>query len=77
MVRRTERVASLVLIDSHSCTGNVGDMVGQSNAANPSYAGLVYDPIGTGKNRWQNLPASKIARMYVWLIQDVHLLIAA
>jgi len=44
--------------------GNVGDMVGQSNAANPSYAGLVYDPIGTGKNRWQNLPASKIARMY-------------
>jgi len=44
--------------------GNVHDMVGQSNARNPAFAGLVYDPLGSGSKRWQNLPASKIARMY-------------
>lgn len=54
-----------LLFIAHKKLGNVHNMVGQSNADNPDYQGLVYDPLAPkGKRFSTRMPTSKIARMY-------------
>ncbi|KAI5481062.1 hypothetical protein MNV49_006248 [Pseudohyphozyma bogoriensis] len=45
--------------------GNVPDVVGASNAKNPAYKPVLYDPLGSaGKRFTTNFPSSKIERLY-------------
>ncbi|KAG8713414.1 hypothetical protein FRC08_013276 [Ceratobasidium sp. 394] len=46
--------------------GNVPDQVGQSNADNPAFQPLLYDPAAPAGSRFSSagMPTSKIARMY-------------
>ncbi|KAL0071197.1 hypothetical protein AAF712_001762 [Marasmius tenuissimus] len=46
--------------------GNVGDQVGQSNADNPAFTPVVYDPTASAGSRFSSsgIPASTIPRLY-------------
>jgi hypothetical protein len=72
MVRRLAWLATgmyvpfVVIFQSNNPVAQVGNQIGQSNADNPAFQGVLYDPTAPAGSRFSqaDLPTSSIARMY-------------